>query len=329
MPSPTAARLRPAALVLACALLAGGAATAPATAGESARQDVRRTRALYADPQSSAARAARDDATFEPLARAPQALWVTGAVASDDVRRVVRDYADRANAADRTPLVSVYAIPDRDCGLYSSGGIEGAEEYVTWVRQVAAGLRGRHAMVVLEPDAVAFFDDPRCHDVGDRLDLLRRATKALARAGAWVYIDAGHSGWRSPEEMAPLLKRAGMAHARGFSTNVANFVATAKERDYARALTRRLAAIGVPGRHYVIETARNGARTAPAPGDVCNPVEARTGRRPRLVFDGALDGYVWVKHPGESDGRSADGTCHGGPPAGQWWPEGARRLLGD
>lgn len=26
------------------------------------------------------------------------------------------------------------------------------------------------------------------------------------------------------------------------------------------------------------------------------------------------DAFLWVKRPGESDG-----TCHGGPPAGQFW----------
>jgi endoglucanase len=250
-------------------------------------------------------------------------------VPTGDARRTAREYADRAAAAGRTPLLALYAIPDRDCSGYSSGGLPGEEAYAAWVHEVAAGLRGRHAIVVLEPDAIPFFDDPRCRNAGDRLGLLRRATRLLDRAGAWVYLDAGHSGWRTPEHIAPLLKKAGIASARGFSTNVANFVRTGAERAYARDVAGSLARIGVPGVHYVIETARNGARPAPGTGDVCNPTSARVGRRPGLVFRGPLDGYLWVKHPGESDGQSWDGACHGGPPAGQWWPEGARRLLAD
>ncbi len=46
------------------------------------------------------------------------------------------------------------------------------------------------------------------------------------------------------------------------------------------------------------------------------------GRSPGYVDDGtALDAYVWVKPPGESDG-----TCNGGPAAGQLWAERAYEL---
>jgi cellulase/cellobiase CelA1 len=31
--------------------------------------------------------------------------------------------------------------------------------------------------------------------------------------------------------------------------------------------------------------------------------------------------YFWIKRPGESDG-----TCNGGPPAGQWWADYALGL---
>ena len=63
--------------------------------------------------------------------------------------------------------------------------------------------------------------------------------------------------------------------------------------------------------------------------DVCNPLWARLGAVPRLQFKGAYDGNVWIKHPGESDGDRNDDqqNCHGGPASGQWWPQGARRLM--
>jgi endoglucanase len=34
-----------------------------------------------------------------------------------------------------------------------------------------------------------------------------------------------------------------------------------------------------------------------------------------------VDAYLWIKRPGESDG-----SCHGGPPAGAWWPDYALGL---
>lgn len=96
-------------------------------------------------------------------------------------------------------------------------------------------------------------------------------------------------------------------------------------------MARELSNRGVKGKHFITETARNGADPAPADGNVCNPLEAGLGRAPKLVFTGQFDGYVWIKHPGESDGQSSPedpaDTCHGGPPPGSWWPQGALRLL--
>lgn len=46
------------------------------------------------------------------------------------------------------------------------------------------------------------------------------------------------------------------------------------------------------------------------------------GDPPRAVDDGThLDALLWVKLPGESDG-----SCNGGPPAGQWWQDVALEL---
>jgi endoglucanase len=269
--------------------------------------------------------AAQAGAEFASIGTKAQALWITDYYPTASVRSAVRDYTKRANAADKTPMMSIYAIPDRDCGLYSAGGFDTYPHYRAWIRQVAKGLAGQKSMVVLEPDAVPFMGDPRCTDAGPRQQALTYAAKRLREAGAWVYLDAGHSGWRSAAEMATLLKRSGMRYARGFSTNVGNYRHTADELAYAGALTRELAALGLRGRHYVIETARNGAAGDPVDGDVCNPTWARVGAKPHLVFQGRLDGYLWIKHPGESDGDG--GPCHGGPASGVWWPDGARRLM--
>lgn len=192
---------------------------------------------------------------------------------------------------------------------------------------MALGLQGTHALVVVEPDAVPFIGNERCSfDVDERLSLLRYAVRQVTDAGGWAYLDAGHSGWRTPADIAPLLKRAGIADARGFSTNVGNFRPTGQEQRYARGVLAELEQRGVRGLHYVVDTGRNGGG-APVDGDVCNPTWARIGAPPKLLFRDAYDGRLWVKNPGESDGQSDDGTCHGGPPSGQWWPQGARRLL--
>ncbi|KQW47697.1 hypothetical protein ASC77_14810 [Nocardioides sp. Root1257] len=290
-----------------------------------AKKDPRKTRGLFVDPLMKAAQAG---AEFRPIGKRAQPLWITDYYHSPGAaKRATAGYVKRAAKAHKTPLLTVYNIPDRDCGMYSSQDDQITDGYYRrWVTKLAAGIGSSKPIVILEPDAIPFIGNPACTGVGNRLGLLAFAAKKLTKAGAWVYLDAGHSGWQTPEHMAPLLKKAGIRYTRGFSTNVANTRATVDEQVYAKGLIGQLRKVGVKGSHYVIDTGRNGAgRNGPANGDVCNPQAARLGAKPQLVFKGAFDGNLWVKNPGESDGDGAN--CSGGPPSGTWWPDYARLLM--
>ncbi len=194
------------------------------------------------------------------------------------------------------------------------------------MRQIAQGLVKRHAMVILEPDALPLFSSSveTCPTVPDGWkSMLSYASKTLTKSGAWVYLDAGHSNWTPYDTRPQVLKDAGIKYARGFSTNVSNFRPTSAEKTYATFLIRGLRKLGVTGKHYVIDTSRNGAVPSSDGHDVINPTWARIGKRPKLVFDGAFDGTLWVKHPGESDGQ-----WNGGNSSGKWCTMLADRLLG-
>lgn len=284
-----------------------------------------KARKLYVDKdtQAEAARKAAARAGKKSTAKklkiisgTAQAKWFGTWNPTSTVRKDVRTYVRKANKAKAVPQLVLYAIPGRDCGGYSSGGLT-ASAYRTWVREVSAGLRGSKAMVVLEPDALGL-------DCGgaQRARLLRYAVGKLAAAGALVYIDAGHSSWRTPNDMAKRLKAAGVAKARGFATNVSNFRSTKDERAYAEKVSKALGKRGVKAknRHYVIDTSRNGRATAGA--QWCNPPGQGLGVKPRWVGAKRLDAYLWIKRPGESDG-----SCNGGPAAGSWWTEYALGLV--
>jgi endoglucanase len=314
----TAAALRAQTLVVSAVVACLVAAVVLVPGAASAATDPRLTRPFYADSASSAAVAAKTDRRFTSLARTPQAYWATDHLPVSKVKKAVRSYAARAVKKKRTPVVAVYAIPARDCGQHSAGSFD-APTYKRWIARLASGLKGSKAIAVLEPDALAMLG--QCDAQGDRTGLLRYAATRLERAGVWVYIDAGHSSWIAPDVMASRLRAAGIGSARGFSTNVANFRSTADEIAYGDQVVQQLSAAGIAGKKFVVETARNAAPTAA--GDFCNPVGARTGEKPRMVRRGSLDAYMWVKHPGESDG-----PCNGGPNAGSWWPAGALTLLG-
>jgi endoglucanase len=50
-------------------------------------------------------------------------------------------------------------------------------------------------------------------------------------------------------------------------------------------------------------------------GEWCEPSGRALGDRATAsTGDPLADAYFWIKRPGESDG-----TCNGGPVAGQWW----------
>lgn len=282
--------------------------------------DPRKTRGLFVDPLMPAYQ--QGGVYRQKFGTRAQALWIIPeAYPTGEVRGIVRAYTSRALQARKTPVLSIYGIPDRDCGMYSAGGLPGAQQYKRWVEQISLGLAKQKALVILEPDAIPFYGDPRCENAGDRLRLLRHASRVLEKSGSWVYLDAGHSGWTPYDDRARLLERAGIQYARGFSTNVSNFRPTADEKAYARELLSDLRSLGVRRKHYVVDSSRNAAPD-PVSGDVINPTWARVGKPPRLVFEGPFDGTLWVKHPGESDGYQ-----NGGDRSGAWCDMLADRLI--
>jgi len=246
------------------------------------------------------------------IAEQPTATWLGEWINADAVTGTVASITSDAEAAGAIPVFVIYAIPGRDCGLYSAGGLP-EDQYVAWVSAVAAGLEGRPAWFVLEPDALAQIGD--CDGQGDRAGMLAAAAKVLDEAGGSVYLDAGNSNWRGVDDTVARINQVGTANLAGFATNTSNYNATAQERAWGDQVA------AATGLQYVIDTSRNGNGST---GEWCNPRGRALGEAPRLVQEGALDAYLWVKAPGESDG-----TCNGGPAAGQWWMDVALELAGN
>lgn len=266
--------------------------------------------------QQAAALRARGDtadaAIAQGIADQPSSVWLGDWLSTTSLRSTVQGHLAAAEAQGTTPVFVTYAIPDRDCGSYSAGGLTPAA-YRAWNETLADTLRGHRAAVVVEPDALAQMSSCPGADATTRSGLLYDAVQGLAGAGAAVYIDAGHEDWVAPDVMAQRLWDAGLEYARGFSLNVSNYYATAGERAYGEQLR------ALTGKRYVIDTSRNGRG---ASGEWCNATRAALGQTPTVVDDGSgLDALLWIKLPGESDGQ-----CNGGPAAGAWFPSGAAAL---
>ena len=264
--------------------------------------------------QAEAWRAKRpsDAALLDRIAAQPVAKWIGDW--SRDVRGDVSRHVARARQGGMVPVFVAYNIPNRDCGSYSAGGSNSASAYRSWIASFAAGLTGK-TVVVLEPDAVAGASCLSAAAREERYALLAGAIRTLKAAGAVVYLDAGHARWHSASEIASRLEKAGIAHADGFALNVSNYIATSTNAAYGRSVSKL-----VGGKHFIIDTSRNGAPVTS--GAWCNVAGAALGSAPTTdTGDPLIDAFLWVKQPGESDG-----TCGGGPSAGKWWPEYALRL---
>ncbi|MCX2971092.1 MULTISPECIES: glycoside hydrolase family 6 protein [Streptomyces] len=247
------------------------------------------------------------------IAEQPAGQWL----GTEDPETEARRITEAAQAADRPPLLVLYNIPHRDCGQYSEGGAPTADAYRDWIARVVSGIGDRAAWVVLEPDALAHLLVPGCvpgefHE--EQYTLLREAVESLsALPGTRVYLDAGNPQWvQDPGGMVEPLQRAGIAQADGFSLNVSNYQTTEANVEYG---TRLSSMVG--GKHFVIDTSRNGNGPAEGGGDEeawCNPPGRALGTEPTTrTGEELVDAFLWVKRPGESDG-----TCKGGPPAGEW-----------
>lgn len=281
-----------------------------------------RAAALWVDPGTDAGKAAAaakdpaDRAALQRIARTPTAVWLGDWYQGAALTRRVDAVLGAAGRAHAVPVLVLYDIPHRECGQEPTDGARSATAYRAWVAAALNGVRGRHALVVLEPDALPQLDCLTHAQQVERLALLHWAVGQLAsRAYLTSYVDAGNSAWKSPAVIARRLAAVGSRRVQGFSLNVASFRTTAESQRYGRAVS------ALAGGHFVIDTSRNGAATATG---WCNPSGQRLGHSPTTVTgDRMTDALLWVKHPGASDG-----TCNGGPTAGTFWVAYALGLAG-
>ncbi|MFI7022044.1 glycoside hydrolase family 6 protein [Micromonospora sp. NPDC049900] len=293
----------------------GALRPAPAAAADSVfyvDPDTSAARWVAANPNDSKAAVIRDR-----IASVPQPRWYTTTNTST-VRAEVSSFVTAAANAGKIPILVVYNIPNRDCSNHSGGGAPNHSTYRQWVDQVAAGLGGRPATIILEPDVLPIMTS--CMNASQQAEVrasMAYAGKALkaGSSAAKVYYDIGHGGWLAPSEAAARLNAADIANsADGISVNVSNYRRTADEVSYAKQIIQ---ATGISRLKAVIDTSRNG--NGPAGSEWCDPPGRAIGTPSTTATgDSAIDAFLWVKLPGEADGCIAA--------AGQFVPQRAYDL---
>ncbi|MGA4995987.1 glycoside hydrolase family 6 protein [Nonomuraea bangladeshensis] len=310
-------RRRPvlAAFLTAAAMAAAGAVVMSSSTAQAADS------AFYVDPQTNAAKwvaanpgDSRTPVIRDRIAAVPQGRWFASYNPST-VRSQVDAYVGAAASAGKTPIMVVYAMPNRDCGGASAGGAPDHSSYRAWIDQIALGLAGRPATVILEPDALAIMTN--CMNASEQAQV--KASMAYAgkklRGQAKVYFDIGHDAWLSASEAASRLNGADVANsADGIALNTSNYRSTPGLVSYAKSV---ISATGVSRLKAVIDTSRNG--NGPSGSEWCDPGGRATGTWSTTnTGDSAIDAFLWVKPPGEADGCIAA--------AGQFVPQRAYDL---
>ncbi|WP_344140500.1 glycoside hydrolase family 6 protein, partial [Luedemannella flava] len=158
---------------------------------------------IYTDPNSAVVKwvaangsDSRVGVIRDKIASQPAARWVANYNPST-IQSETSAYISAANSAGRVPLLSVYEIPNRDCGGASAGGAPDYSSYLTWVQNFSRGLGNQTVIIILETDSIALQTCLSSSELSTRNNALSQATQTIkaANSNAKVYLDGGHSAW--------------------------------------------------------------------------------------------------------------------------------------
>jgi hypothetical protein len=237
---------------------------------------------------------------------------------------VARQFIANVTGGDPNVLsqVAVFRMDPWEGQACPRGLWNGADQasYRTWIDEFAVGIGSSRLALVLQPD----LPFAMCAPSRVPLQLVNYAARRFsAMPHTTVYIDAGAHYWPSFNQAIWMLEQAGIGYARGFALNTTEYDSTGAELEYGTRITRTLAAGGFANKHFIINTAENGAPflNGQYRGDVGNPrvcrnrhdaicatlgippttavASARWGlsRADRRLAARYADAYLWVGRP--------------------------------
>jgi len=216
-------------------------------------------------------------------------------------------------------------------------------EFIDPIAETLASFTDLTIVTVIEPDSLPNLATnlavPKCQQaqIAYTTGVAYAIQKLSALSNVHIYVDAAHGGWlgwaanlnAAVTIFSQVLTQAGgSSKIRGFSTNVANyqplgsmtstddpcnlesqFNFAINEVKYVSLLDAAMVAGGITGMHYIIDTGRNGVPNSRTDcSNWCNIKNSGLGVPPTSNTSSSgvsnIDGYFWVKPPGESDGTS-------------------------
>lgn len=194
------------------------------------------------------------------------------------------------------PILVIYNAPNRDFGGHSRGGCQNHEQYLEFICDIAYGLNQHDAIIIFEPDLL-----PLSFGISDgclqtNIQLIEDSLRILSKTHCKTYIDIGHPRWLNFDDASRILSSIN-ADFKGFSINVSNFIPLDECIVYGQLISQSIR------KSFVIDTSRNGVDTFDS-SNVFNPAGRKLGI-PSTLTTGLInvDGFLWIKTPGESDGK--------------------------
>jgi len=201
------------------------------------------------------------------IALRPKATWLGDWSASPQrIGPEMDKYIANMSGGDRETLVqmSIFRMEPWEHDACGSGpGPRQRSAYRTWISNAARAIGDQHTAIILQPDLPFWF----CTDRKAVSELMKFSVDTFeSLPNTSVYLDAGAADWSStpqsvkpnPGQAADLLMANGIGKARGFALNATHYMGTAESVAWGTRIVQILADRGVPGVHFVTDTAQNG-----------------------------------------------------------------------
>lgn len=215
------------------------------------------------------------------IARRPRATWLGDwSGAPGEMGGVIDEFIAQTVGDDELALVQFSTFRMEPWEHAICGGRAPEQDgYRQWMSNAAAAIGAQHTAVILQPDMPFWW----CSNREVTSSLIRHAVSVFeAQPNTSVYIDAGDADWSSspqvgapsPRQAAEMLLANGIEEARGFALGATHYASTEDKIAHGVEIVRILAESGVPGKHFVIDTAQNGnGMTWPEVDNVDSPVK--------------------------------------------------------
>lgn len=231
--------------------------------------------------------------------------------------------------------VVVYGLPNKDCEAGSSSvgsTVRNAYDYTQFLKTLIEIVGDRKTLYVLEPDAVGLLTkDGGCGGQAGYLENLRIAVDLLsANPNAEIYVDVGYWTLQHPESTARAAQvvrdLAAVGRVKGITLNASNYRSNAEISGLCSDFQQ---AIRSSDFRCIVDTSRN--YNTPSTTEWCNAQSAGIGHPPTSETGFSnLDYFMWIKPPGESDGKCDTGSHTSdvlpGPEPGQFFDDSFKLL---